>query len=111
MPLFCLGGVGLPALQSLMTGKVDSRGQGRLQGVLAEFEDQPGLDRRPFVGDQRGLLCVAHDFSRFGVGRRRGALHVALTAGILQGESKNHELTERLIGVSGGASALISWRE
>src|SRR5271163_30380 len=37
MPLFCLGGVGMPALQSLMTGKVDSRGQGRLQGVLASL--------------------------------------------------------------------------
>src|SRR5271169_3714672 len=37
MPLFCLGGVGLPALQSLMTGKVDSREQGRLQGVLASM--------------------------------------------------------------------------
>lgn len=37
MPLFCLGGVGLPALQSLMTGKVDSRDQGRLQGVLASL--------------------------------------------------------------------------
>ena len=37
MPLFCLGGVGLPALQSMMTGKVDSRDQGRLQGVLASL--------------------------------------------------------------------------
>jgi DHA1 family tetracycline resistance protein-like MFS transporter len=37
MPLFCLGGVGLPALQSLMTGKVDARDQGRLQGVLASI--------------------------------------------------------------------------
>ena len=37
MPLFCLGGVGLPALQSLMTGKVESREQGRLQGVLASM--------------------------------------------------------------------------
>src|ERR1700675_96973 len=30
MPLFCLGGVGLPALQSMKAGKVDSRAQGRL---------------------------------------------------------------------------------
>ena len=37
MPLFCLGGVGLPALQSLMSGKVDSQDQGRLQGVLASL--------------------------------------------------------------------------
>jgi DHA1 family tetracycline resistance protein-like MFS transporter len=37
MPLFCLGGVGMPALQSMMTGKVDSRDQGRLQGVLASL--------------------------------------------------------------------------
>ncbi|MGO9932920.1 MAG: Tet(A)/Tet(B)/Tet(C) family tetracycline efflux MFS transporter [Steroidobacteraceae bacterium] len=37
MPLFCLGGVGMPALQSLMTGKVDPADQGRLQGVLASL--------------------------------------------------------------------------
>jgi MFS transporter, DHA1 family, tetracycline resistance protein len=37
MPLFCLGGVGLPALQSLLTSKVDARDQGRLQGVLASM--------------------------------------------------------------------------
>jgi len=37
MPLFCLGGVGLPALQSLLTGKVDDYAQGQLQGVLASM--------------------------------------------------------------------------
>jgi MFS transporter, DHA1 family, tetracycline resistance protein len=37
MPLFCLGGVGLPALQSLLSGKVDDQAQGRLQGVLASM--------------------------------------------------------------------------
>lgn len=35
MPLFCLGGIGAPALQSLMTAQVDGERQGRLQGVLA----------------------------------------------------------------------------
>jgi DHA1 family tetracycline resistance protein-like MFS transporter len=35
MPLFALGGVGNPALQSLMTRQVDGDSQGRLQGVLA----------------------------------------------------------------------------
>jgi DHA1 family tetracycline resistance protein-like MFS transporter len=37
MPLFGLGAVGLPALQSLLSGKVDPRKQGRLQGVLASL--------------------------------------------------------------------------
>ena len=35
MPLFALGGVGNPALQSLMTQQADADSQGRLQGVLA----------------------------------------------------------------------------
>jgi MFS transporter, DHA1 family, tetracycline resistance protein len=37
MPLFCLGGVGLPALQSMLTGKVNDQAQGQLQGVLASM--------------------------------------------------------------------------
>lgn len=37
MPLFALGGVGVPALQSLMTAEVDADRQGRLQGVLASL--------------------------------------------------------------------------
>ncbi|MEP7240729.1 MAG: Tet(A)/Tet(B)/Tet(C) family tetracycline efflux MFS transporter [Devosia sp.] len=35
MPLFALGGVGNPALQSLITQQVGADSQGRLQGVLA----------------------------------------------------------------------------
>lgn len=35
MPLFALGGVGAPALQSLSTRQVDEREQGQFQGVLA----------------------------------------------------------------------------
>ena len=35
MPLFCLGAIGLPALQSLLARQVDANSQGRLQGVLA----------------------------------------------------------------------------
>jgi DHA1 family tetracycline resistance protein-like MFS transporter len=35
MPLFCLGGIGAPALQSLVSGSVGSDQQGKLQGVLA----------------------------------------------------------------------------
>jgi DHA1 family tetracycline resistance protein-like MFS transporter len=35
MPLFCVGGIGLPALQSLVSGSVGSDQQGKLQGVLA----------------------------------------------------------------------------
>ncbi|HXP66750.1 MAG TPA: tetracycline resistance MFS efflux pump, partial [Steroidobacteraceae bacterium] len=37
LPLFCLGGVGFPALQSLLTRQADERSQGRLQGVLASL--------------------------------------------------------------------------
>jgi len=37
MPLFGLGAVGLPALQSLMSGNVDPQKQGQLQGVLASI--------------------------------------------------------------------------
>lgn len=37
MPLFAVGGVGMPALQSLATAQVDSDNQGRLQGVLASI--------------------------------------------------------------------------
>ncbi|QYO78436.1 Tet(A)/Tet(B)/Tet(C) family tetracycline efflux MFS transporter [Devosia salina] len=37
MPIFALGGIGMPALQSLMTRQVDSGRQGQLQGVLASL--------------------------------------------------------------------------
>ena len=37
MPLFCLGGVGFPALQALLTRQADAQNQGRLQGVLASL--------------------------------------------------------------------------
>ncbi|WP_460531957.1 TCR/Tet family MFS transporter [Chitinimonas naiadis] len=35
MPIFALGGIGAPALQSLATRQVDEREQGQFQGVLA----------------------------------------------------------------------------
>lgn len=35
MPVFALGGIGVPALQSLATRQVDEREQGQFQGVLA----------------------------------------------------------------------------
>jgi DHA1 family tetracycline resistance protein-like MFS transporter len=37
MPLFAVGGVGMPALQSLTTAQVDADKQGQLQGVLASL--------------------------------------------------------------------------
>jgi DHA1 family tetracycline resistance protein-like MFS transporter len=37
MPLFALGGIGIPALQSLMTQQVDGDNQGKLQGVLSSL--------------------------------------------------------------------------
>ena len=37
MPLFALGGVGLPALQSLVSRAVNEDHQGRLQGVLSSL--------------------------------------------------------------------------
>ncbi len=36
-PLFSLGGVGMPALQSLLSNEVDGERQGELQGVLASI--------------------------------------------------------------------------
>ncbi len=36
-PLFCLGGIGQPALLSLMTKRVEADEQGRLQGVLGSL--------------------------------------------------------------------------
>ncbi len=36
-PIFALGGIGMPALQSLTTRQVDSNRQGQLQGVLASL--------------------------------------------------------------------------
>ncbi len=36
-PLFALGGIGMPALQSLITQQVDADNQGKLQGVLASL--------------------------------------------------------------------------
>lgn len=36
-PLFCLGGIGEPALKSLMTARVSNENQGQLQGVLASL--------------------------------------------------------------------------
>ena len=36
-PLFALGGIGMPALQSITTAQVDADNQGRLQGVLASL--------------------------------------------------------------------------
>lgn len=36
-PLFALGGIGMPALQSLTTRQVDGDSQGKLQGVLASL--------------------------------------------------------------------------
>lgn len=37
LPLFCLGGIGAPALQSLLTSGVRADEQGRLQGVLSSM--------------------------------------------------------------------------
>jgi DHA1 family tetracycline resistance protein-like MFS transporter len=37
LPVFCLGGIGQPALQSLVSGQVGEDQQGRLQGVLASM--------------------------------------------------------------------------
>lgn len=37
LPMFCLGGVGQPAIQSLLSAQVGEDQQGRLQGVLASL--------------------------------------------------------------------------
>lgn len=38
-----LGGVGMPALQTLLTGQVDDRHQGRLQGAMASLTSLTGI--------------------------------------------------------------------
>jgi len=42
-PLFALGGVAMPALQSLVTGRVNDDQQGQLQGVLASLMSLAGI--------------------------------------------------------------------
>jgi DHA1 family tetracycline resistance protein-like MFS transporter len=42
-PLFALGGVAMPALQSLLTSRVDDDQQGQLQGVLASLMSLAGI--------------------------------------------------------------------
>jgi len=37
LPLFCLGGIGAPVLQSMLADRVDAERQGELQGVLASL--------------------------------------------------------------------------
>ncbi|MDN6882221.1 Tet(A)/Tet(B)/Tet(C) family tetracycline efflux MFS transporter [Variovorax sp. CAN2819] len=37
LPLLCTGGIGAPALQSMLSARVGEAGQGRLQGVLASL--------------------------------------------------------------------------
>lgn len=60
MPLFCLGGIGAPALQSLLTGRVDEAAQGRLQGLLASTTSLATIAGPPLIGTvyfaSRGLF-------------------------------------------------------
>lgn len=58
-PLFALGGVAMPALQSLVTGRVSDDQQGQLQGVLASLMSLAGI-----VGP---VLTTAVFFSTKGV--------------------------------------------
>ena len=53
MPLFALGGIGMPALQSLTTQQVDADNQGKLQGVLASV-------CQPRLGLRAAVLCVIY---------------------------------------------------
>ncbi len=49
MPLFCLGGIGAPALQSLVTGRVDNDHQGRAQGLLASMTSLASIIGPPAI--------------------------------------------------------------
>ena len=42
-PLFALGGVAMPALQSLLTSRVSDEQQGQLQGVMASLMSLAGI--------------------------------------------------------------------
>jgi DHA1 family tetracycline resistance protein-like MFS transporter len=48
-PFFALGGVGLPALQSLMANQVSDDKQGELQGVLASIASLTAI-AGPLIG-------------------------------------------------------------
>ncbi len=71
-PLFALGGIGHPALQSLMSAQVGEDRQGELQGVLASARE-PDLDCR--AADRHDRLFLDQvDLHRHGLAGRRRAL-------------------------------------
>lgn len=60
IPLFCLGGVGEPALLSMMSRQVAEEQQGRLQGVLASAMALAAIAGPPVFGTAYMLLRDLH---------------------------------------------------
>jgi len=58
MPLLCLGGIALPALQSLLTGRTSEDRQGELQGVLTSFNSLVAIAGPLLAGNLYELLQI-----------------------------------------------------
>lgn len=58
-PLFALGGIGMPALQSILTRQVDGDSQGKLQGVLSSLVSLSAV-AGPLVFSTAYLLLKPH---------------------------------------------------
>jgi DHA1 family tetracycline resistance protein-like MFS transporter len=58
MPLFCLGGIAQPALQSLLSGRTSEDRQGELQGVLTSFNSLVAIASPLAAGSLYELLRI-----------------------------------------------------
>ncbi len=90
LPVFCLGGIGAPALQALLSASLDEDSQGKMQGVLASLTSLASIvgplaigttyfaTRHTFpglvwlIGAGLYLLCLPALFSRTAFGARGG---------------------------------------
>jgi DHA1 family tetracycline resistance protein-like MFS transporter len=59
MPLFCLGGIGAPAMQAVVTARVSQDQQGRLQGLLASTASLATIVGPPVIST---LYFASRDF-------------------------------------------------
>jgi DHA1 family tetracycline resistance protein-like MFS transporter len=60
IPLFCIGGVGDPALMSVLSRQVDEQSQGRLQGLLAGATSLASIVGPPMFGALYALTREVH---------------------------------------------------
>ena len=76
IPLFCLGGVGDPALLSILSRQVDDEHQGRLQGVLASATSMAAIVGPPLFA---ATYSVTRDLHPGMIWMMGGALYLACT--------------------------------